>query len=82
MLSHAIAKLIATCEPSLTVSSFDFDNCTVTIEAAYAKNKKTVILPIKPDMATEVRAYAAGKLPTAGLLQCARENSRDVKSRP
>ena len=53
---------------SLTVSSFDFDNCTVTIEAAHAKNKKTYTLPLKPETATEVKIYATGKLPTAGLL--------------
>jgi glyoxylase-like metal-dependent hydrolase (beta-lactamase superfamily II) len=31
--------------------------------------KKTVTLPIKPEMVAEVRAYTAGKLPTAGLLK-------------
>jgi integrase len=65
---------------SLTMSSFDFDNCTVTIEAAYAKNKKTYTLPLKPDTAAEIRTYATGKLPTAGLFSVPEKTAEMLKA--
>ncbi len=65
---------------SLTVSSFDFDSCTVTIEAAYAKNKKSCVLPLKPETAIEVRTFTAGKLPTAGVFNIPEKTAKMLKA--
>jgi integrase len=48
---------------SLTISSFDFDNCTVTVEAAYSKHRRRDILPLKPETTAELKAFLAGKMP-------------------
>lgn len=50
---------------SLKVSSFDFENCSVTVSAAYSKNKKESTLPLRPDAAMELKQCFAGKSPTA-----------------
>jgi len=50
---------------SLKVSLFDFDNCSVTVSAAYSKNKKESTLPLRPDTAIELKQYFADKLTTA-----------------
>jgi integrase len=49
---------------SLKTSSFDFENLTVTVSAAYSKNKKESTLPLRRDTALELKQYLAGKLPT------------------
>jgi integrase len=53
---------------SLTVSSFDFENCTVTIEAAYSKHRRQDVLPLRPDTADVIRAFTSGKLPIASVF--------------
>ena len=53
---------------SLTVSSFDFNNCTVTIEAENAKNKKTQSLPLRTETASELKDFTAGKLPNVTVF--------------
>ena len=65
---------------SLTMLSFDFANCTVTIEAAYAKNKRNYTLPLKPETAAEIRDYAAGKLPTTVLLSVPEKTAEMLKA--
>jgi len=50
---------------SLKVSSFDFTECTVTVEAAYSKNRKQSQLPLRQDTVVELQGCLAGKLPTA-----------------
>jgi len=39
----------------LTVDSFDFAENTVTVQAAYAKNKKTAVIDLKPETAVELK---------------------------
>jgi len=46
---------------SLTVSSFDLGNCTVTVEAAYSKRRRRDIQPIQTDLAELLREYLNGK---------------------
>jgi integrase len=53
---------------SLKVSSFDFDNCTVVVEAAYSKHRRRDQLPLRPDTANELRAFVRGKLPMATVF--------------
>ena len=48
---------------SLKVSSFDFKTNTVRVTSAYAKNRRTAILPLRPGTAAELRTFFAGKLP-------------------
>jgi integrase len=53
---------------SLTVSSFDFDACTVVVEAQCTKNKKRAELPLRPDTAKEIKIFTALKTPDAKLF--------------
>ncbi len=53
---------------SLTVSSFDFDNHTVTVKAGYSKRKREDVLPLRPDTAKQLSEFAAGKMPTVHLF--------------
>jgi integrase len=48
---------------SLKISSFDFKANTVRVTSAYAKNKRTAILPLRPDTAAELQIFFVGKLP-------------------
>jgi len=50
---------------SLTKSSFDFSNCTITLLAAYSKRKRQDVLPLRPDTAQEIEKMFAQKLPAA-----------------
>lgn len=50
---------------SLTVSSFDFEQCTVTVKAGYSKRKREDVLPLKPDTMSEIRNHLENKLRTA-----------------
>jgi len=50
---------------SLKVSSFDFDQNTVTVVAGYSKRRREDVLPLRPDTAADLQAFFAGKLPTA-----------------
>jgi len=48
---------------SLTVSSFDFDHCTVTVEAGYSKHRRQDILPLKPETTAELKGFLGDKIP-------------------
>jgi integrase len=48
---------------SLMISSFDFDNCTVTVEAGYSKHRRQDILSLKPETTAELKGFLAGKTP-------------------
>ena len=47
----------------LKVSDFDLENLTVSVQAAYAKNRRDDVLPLRSDTMAELRAYLSGKLP-------------------
>jgi len=49
---------------SLRVGSFDFENCTVTVKAAYSKRRRQDAIPLRPDTATELKEFFKGKLLT------------------
>ena len=59
---------------SLTRASFDLDATrpTVTIDAAHAKNGKAATLPLRPDTASELRAFLGNKLPTTAVFKMPR----------
>jgi len=50
---------------TLKVSSFDLDNETVMVDAAYSKHRRRDTLPIRPDTAAELKSFFAGKLQNA-----------------
>lgn len=52
---------------SLTRASFDFttDTATITIKAEDAKNRKNDTLPLRPDLASDLKAHMALFLPNA-----------------
>jgi len=49
----------------LKVPSFSFGDCTVTVKATSAKNKKEDRLPLRPETAKELKELLRGKLPNA-----------------
>ncbi len=53
---------------SLTVSSFDFDAKTVTVENCDAKNRKTATLPLRRDMAAEIKSFVSLRMPHKKLF--------------
>jgi len=50
---------------SLTVSSFDFEERTVTVQAAYSKRRREDVLPLRQDTADLLKAALSGKHPAA-----------------
>ena len=48
---------------SLGKSSFDFEKYTVTVKAAYSKNRREATLPLRKDTAGLLRAFLADKEP-------------------
>ena len=58
-------SLLAKGGRSLVVSSFDFDNYTVTIQAGYSKHRRRDELPLRPDTAATLKAFFKGELTSA-----------------
>ncbi len=50
---------------NLIASSFDFDNCTVKVKAAYSKRRREDVLPLRKDTAETMREFLRGKTPNA-----------------
>ena len=61
---------------SLTVGSFTFGDCSsVTIAAAYAKNRRKDTLPLQAQLAENLQLFLAGKMPDAKVFP--KLNNRD-----
>jgi len=54
---------------SLTVGSFDFEQNTVELKGAYAKNRQTAVLPLRPPTVAMLHEHFTGKLPDAKAFQ-------------
>lgn len=54
---------------SLKVLSFDFEGCTVTVEAQHTKNGKLAVLPLRVNTAAELRQFVAGKPPNTQVFK-------------
>ena len=54
---------------SLKVSSFDFQNNSVTVMAGYSKRRREDMLPLKPETAAEFQLFLQGKLPNAKVFR-------------
>ncbi len=50
---------------NLTASSFDLDNCTVKVKAAYSKRRREDIISLRKDTAKAMREHLRGKMPNA-----------------
>ena len=50
---------------NLTASSFDLDNCTVKVKAAYSKRRREDVLPLRKDTAKAMRELLGSKTPNA-----------------
>jgi integrase len=48
---------------SLKVSSFDFENCTVSVESEYCKDRKRAVQLLKNNRASQLREYLSNKTP-------------------
>ena len=48
---------------SLKASSFDFDRKTVTVQAAYSKNRRHSELPLRSDTAQQLQRHLQTKMP-------------------
>jgi integrase len=53
---------------SLTVSSFDLEGLTVTLEAAFSKHRKQDRLPLRPDTAIALQGFLCGKMPNVRVF--------------
>src|SRR5262249_60137054 len=47
----------------LTPFSFEFDECTVTVHAAYSKHRRRDVLALRADLVERLRNYLANKPP-------------------
>ena len=50
---------------SLKVSSFDFEKCIVTVQAAYSKHRRQDEVPLRPNTADALKTFLEGKMPSA-----------------
>lgn len=65
---------------NLTVSSFDFDSCNVKVKAAYSKRRREDTLPLRKDIAAELRDFVAGKLPTVPVFNVPEKTAEMLKA--
>ena len=65
---------------NLTVSSFDFDNCTVKVKAAYSKRRREDILPLRKDITAELQRFVAGKLPSVQVFKVPEKTADMLKA--
>lgn len=56
---------------TLTRASFDLDGAepTVTVAAAYSKHRREDVLPLRPELAMELRAFMIGLAPAAQVFK-------------
>ena len=65
---------------SLEKASFDLENYTVTVKAAYSKNRREAVLPLRKDTAAELEAFLAGKLPRAPVFSVPRKTAEMLRA--
>jgi len=65
---------------SLTVTSFDFNKCTVTVEAAYSKHRQEDVLPLRPSTAAELRSFLAGKMPGVQVFNMPKKPAKMLRA--
>ena len=64
---------------NLTMSSFDFDNRTVTLTGAYTKNKKLAVLDLKRDTALELKSFLSNKMPGVKVFAVPNQPAKMIK---
>ena len=53
---------------TLKISAFDFGTQTVTVETCYSKHRKEDRLPLRHELAEELKGFTANKLPTTKVF--------------
>ena len=64
---------------SLTKSSFDFDECTVTVQAGYTKNKETAVIDLKRRTAAEMQILLENKEPDMKVFAMPDQPAKMIK---
>ena len=65
---------------SIKKSSFDFNDCTVTVEAGDTKNRKIAILPLRKDTAIELQEFLSGKMPNTKAFKVPEKTAKMIKA--
>jgi integrase len=65
---------------TLRKSAFDFNALTVTVETAYSKHRQKDTLPLKEDLAAEMKAYLANKSPNTKVFSVTDKTSYMIKA--
>ena len=65
---------------SLTVGAFDFTASTVTVPAAYTKNKDVACINLKQETAARIKAYFVGKLPHTPAFKMPNQPAKMIKA--
>jgi integrase len=65
---------------SLKVSSFDFNNRSIKIEAVSSKNRTESILPLKKDTAEEFKRFLSGKMPNVKVFKMPEKTAKMFKA--
>ncbi|MEF9437808.1 MAG: site-specific integrase, partial [Candidatus Mariimomonas ferrooxydans] len=65
---------------SLKVSSFDFDNCTITAKAAYSKRRREDTLPLRKDTAEAIKILTRGKTPNVQVFKVPDKSGKMIEA--
>jgi integrase len=65
---------------SLTVASFDLNDCTVTLQAAYSKHRREDVLPLRPDTAEALKSFLRGKLGNVQVFNCPDKTAKMLRA--
>ena len=63
---------------SLTVSSVNFEGCTVTVEAKHSKNRKKSVLPLRKNTIEDLKVFIGGKMPQVKVFKKITNRTADM----
>jgi len=59
---------------SLRKQSIDFDECTVTVQAAYSKHRREDVVPLRPATVEDLKELLKNKVPQSPIFKMPHEN--------
>jgi hypothetical protein len=65
---------------SLTASSFDLEDCTVTVKAGYSKRRREDTLPLKADTCQALKTLLQNKTPQAKVFRVTTKTAKMLKA--
>jgi len=65
---------------SLKVSSFDFENCTVSVKDAYSKNRRKSIVSLRKDTVASLQVFLANKMPSAQVFDVPKRTAEMIRA--